>query len=104
MDHKYSNVKIKKMKEFSGKADFAMFVGPVTDERPARRIFSLLVIVPANFTINISSHFYAFIILSRLCCKFDTSNNNNIHIDNNNINIDIKKIFNYSNIKTTITP
>ena len=77
MDHKYSNVKIKKMKEFVGRADFAMLVGPVTDERPARRIFSFLVIVPAIFIINISSNFFAIIIslsffasiiLLRLCC------------------------------------
>ena len=104
MDHNDSNIKKKKMKEYSKKADFAMLVGPVTDERPARRIFSFLVIVSAIFIVNIFSIFFAIIILSRLCCKFDTSNNNNIHIDNNNINIDIKKIFNYSNIKTTITP
>ena len=52
------------MKEYSRKADFAMLVGPVTDERPARRIFSFLVIVPAIFTVNISSHFFAIIILS----------------------------------------
>ena len=64
MDHNDSNIKKKKMKEYSKKADFAMLVGPVTDERPACRIFSFLVIVPAIFIIILSSFF-----LQSLSCQ-----------------------------------